>query len=120
MKFATVKCIVVQRPCFQRFKAQKWIALVYFNNSMYNSHTVAKFYNYEILQLNIYAAIVLKNFAVLKQQNIQLSLVKRFNCINIQTINTIVNTNDPCSLLIDYANQHKTQELYYQFSSGKK
>lgn len=61
-----VRCIVLQMPCFQGFTVLKWIALVYFKKSTYNSRTVAKFYSIEILQMNNYAVIILQNFAALK------------------------------------------------------
>lgn len=47
---------------------------------MYSSYTVAKFYNYEILQLNIYAVIVHKNFTVLKQSEYSANIA---NCIEL-------------------------------------
>lgn len=75
-----VRCIVLQMPCFQGFKAQKWIALVYFKKSTYNSRTVAKFYSIEILQLNNYAVIVYKNFTVLKQSEYSVNIA---NCIEL-------------------------------------
>lgn len=59
MNFATVRCIVLQMPCFQGFKVQKWIALVYFNKSVCSIRTVAKFYSIEILQLKNFAVIIL-------------------------------------------------------------
>lgn len=54
-----VRCIVLQMPCFQGFKALKWIALVYFNNSVLYIRTVAKFYSIEILQLKNFTVIIL-------------------------------------------------------------
>lgn len=66
MEYAMVRCIVLQTPCFQGFKAQKWIALVYFNKSVCSIRTVAKFYSIEILQLKNFTVITLQNFTVLK------------------------------------------------------
>lgn len=66
MIYATVRCIVLQTPRFQGFKAQKWIALVYFNKSVCSIRTVAKFYSIEILQLKDFTVIILQNFTLLK------------------------------------------------------
>lgn len=66
MNCTTVRCIVLQTPCFQGFTVLKWIPVVYFDKSTQGSHTVAKFYSVEILQLNNYAVIAHKNFTVLK------------------------------------------------------
>nr|DAR15834.1 MAG TPA: hypothetical protein [Caudoviricetes sp.] len=53
---------------------------------MYSSYTVAKFYNYEILQLNIYAVIVHKNFTVLKQSEYSVNIT---NCIELCLVSLI-------------------------------
>ena len=67
-------------PRFQGFKVLKWIALVYFNKSVCSIRTVAKFYNFEILQLNNYAVIAHKNFTVLKQSKYSVNIM---NCIEL-------------------------------------
>lgn len=81
-----VRCIVLQMPCFQGFKVLKWIALVYFKKSTYNSRTVAKFYSIEISQLNNYAAIMYKNFTVLKQSEYSVNIT---NCIELCLVSLI-------------------------------
>lgn len=83
---AMVRCIVLQMPCFQGFKAQKWIALVYFNKSVLYIRTVAKFYSIEISQLNNYAAIMYKNFTVLKQSEYSVNIT---NCIELCLVSLI-------------------------------
>lgn len=81
-----VRCIVLQMPCFQGFKVIKWIALVYFNNSVLYICTVAKFYSIEILQLNNYTVIVHKNFTVLKQSEYSYNIA---NCIELCLVSLI-------------------------------
>lgn len=56
---------------------------------MHNSRTVAKFYNYEILQLNIYAVIVHKNFTVLKQSEYSVNIA---NCIELCLVSQLRHT----------------------------
>lgn len=80
MNCTTVRCIVLQTPCFQGFTVLKWIPVVYFDKSTQGSHTVAKFYSVEILQLNNYAVIAHKNFTVLKQSEYSVNIT---NCIEL-------------------------------------
>lgn len=81
-----VRCIVLQMPCFQGFKVLKWIALVYFNNSVLYIRTVAKFYSIEILQLKNLAVIILQNFTVLKQSEYSVNIT---NCIELCLVSLI-------------------------------
>lgn len=78
--YTMVRCIVLQMPCFQGFTVLKRIPVVYFNKSTQESHTVAKFYSVEILQLNNYAVIAHKNFTVLKQSEYSVNIT---NCIEL-------------------------------------
>lgn len=64
----------------------KWIPVVYFNKSTQGSHTVAKFYSVEILQLNNYAVIAHKNFTVLKQSEYSVNIT---NCIELCLISLL-------------------------------
>lgn len=86
MNCTTVRCIVLQTPCFQGFTVLKWIPVVYFNKSTQGSHTVAKFYSVEILQLNNYAVIAHKNFTVLKQSEYSVNIT---NCIELCLISLL-------------------------------
>lgn len=86
MNCATVRCIVLQMPYFQGFTVLKWIPVVYFNKSTQGSHTVAKFYSIEILQLNNYAVIAHKNFTVLKQSEYSANIT---NCTELCLVSLI-------------------------------
>lgn len=86
MNCAMVRCIVLQTPRFQGFKVIKWIALVYFNNSVLYICTVAKFYSIEILQLKNLAVIILQNFTVLKQSEYSVNIT---NCIELRLVSLI-------------------------------
>lgn len=56
---------------------------------MCSIRTVAKFYSVEILQMNNYAAIVYKNFTVLKQSEYSVNIA---NCIELCLVSQIRHT----------------------------